>query len=44
LKNKERIREWIDYYNRLYVHSFLGYLSPEEYELKYYNEQKRDVA
>ncbi|WP_181405992.1 helix-turn-helix domain-containing protein [Thermodesulfovibrio sp. Kuro-1] len=31
-------------YNRLYVHSALGYLSPEEYELKYYREQQRNVA
>jgi len=26
------------------VHSALGYLSPEEYELKYYREQQRNVA
>jgi transposase InsO family protein len=41
---KERISEWVDFYNHLYVHSSLGYLSPEEYELKYYEEQNRNVA
>lgn len=42
---KERIEDWIrNYYNGLYVHSSLGYLSPEEYELKYYEEQIRNVA
>ena len=42
---RERIEDWIrNYYNRLYVHSSLGYLSPEEYELKYYEEQIRNVA
>jgi len=42
---REMIEDWItNCYNRLYVHSALGYLSPEEYELKYYMEQKRNVA
>jgi len=33
-----------NYYNKFYVHSALGYLSPEEYEVKYYREQERNVA
>ncbi|MDW7999135.1 MAG: integrase core domain-containing protein, partial [Thermodesulfovibrio sp.] len=41
---KERIWEWIRFYNRFYVHSSLGYLSPEEYEIQYYEGQRRDVA
>lgn len=42
---RERIEDWItNCYNKLYVHSALGYLSPEEYELKYYREQQRNVA
>jgi transposase InsO family protein len=31
-------------YNKLYVHSSLGYLSPEEFELKYYIEKGKNVA
>ncbi|MCX7823734.1 MAG: integrase core domain-containing protein, partial [Syntrophobacterales bacterium] len=41
---KERIREWVGFYNRFYVHSALDYLSPEEYEIKYYEGQRRDVV
>ncbi|MEM5882548.1 MAG: integrase core domain-containing protein [Candidatus Aenigmatarchaeota archaeon] len=42
---RERIEDWIrNYYNRIYVHSSLGYLSSEEYELKYYEEQIRNIA
>jgi len=42
---RERIEDWImNFYNRVYVHSALGYLSPEEYEVKYYEEQERNVA
>jgi len=42
---RERIGDWItNYYNKFYVHSALGYLSPEEYEVKYYREQERNVA
>jgi len=43
-ETKGKIIDWIEIYNRLYVHSSLGYLSVQEYELKYYEEQKRDVA
>ena len=28
---------WIDYYNREYLHSTLGYLTPEKFEKKYFN-------
>ncbi|MDW7998386.1 MAG: integrase core domain-containing protein, partial [Thermodesulfovibrio sp.] len=41
---KERIREWVGFYNRFYLHSSLGYLSPKEYEIKYHEGQRRDVA
>ncbi|MDW7973366.1 MAG: DDE-type integrase/transposase/recombinase [Thermodesulfovibrio sp.] len=41
---KERIREWVGFYNRFYVRNSLGYLSPEEYEIQYYEGQRRDVA
>ncbi|MDI1472490.1 integrase core domain-containing protein [Thermodesulfovibrio sp. 1176] len=42
---RECIRKWImNDYNRFYVHSSLGYLSPEEFELKYYIERERNVA
>ena len=34
---RERIGKWIaEGYNRLYVHSQPGYLSPEEFEAEYY--------
>ncbi|CAD7778088.1 HTH-like domain protein [Candidatus Methanoperedenaceae archaeon GB37] len=33
---KEVIRDWIAKYNREYVHSALGYLSPLEFEQKFY--------
>ncbi len=36
---KEKIGHWIDVeYNKLYVHSGLGYLSPEEFENQYWGE------
>jgi len=42
---RENIRNWImNDYNKLYVHSSLGYLSPEEFELKYYIEKGKNVA
>ncbi|MEM4134507.1 MAG: integrase core domain-containing protein, partial [Candidatus Micrarchaeia archaeon] len=42
---RERIGKWIEEeYNKRYVHSSLGYLSPEEYELKYYREQLSNVV
>jgi len=34
---KEVIRDWIAKYNREYVHSALGYLSPLEFEQKFYH-------
>ncbi|ODA43925.1 hypothetical protein THER_1357 [Thermodesulfovibrio sp. N1] len=44
-KPEESIRNWIiNDYNRFYVHSSLGYLSPEEFELKYYIERERNIA
>ncbi len=34
---KEKIGQWIEVdYNKFYIHSGLGYLSPEEYEALYY--------
>ncbi len=42
---KERIGRWIRVdYNKLYVHSKLGYISPEECEELYYKERMRKVA
>ncbi len=36
---KQRIAHWIEVdYNKLYVHSGLGYLSPEEFENQYWGE------
>ena len=41
---KERLSRWIqEDYNKLYVHSKLGYMSPEEFEAKY-EERIRMVA
>lgn len=42
---RESIRNWIiNDYNRFYVHSSLGYLSPEEFQLKYYIQKEKNVA
>ena len=38
---KEVIRDWIAKYNREYVHSALGYLSPLEFEKKFYQNYYR---
>ena len=32
---RERLSIWIDFYNKRYLHSALGYRSPEEYERLY---------
>jgi len=41
----EKLREWIEVdYNKHYVHSGLGYISPEEFEAKYYEKLLVDVA
>jgi len=41
----EKIGKWIDEdYNKLYVHSELGYLSPEEFEARYESERIRKAA
>jgi putative transposase len=29
---REKLSAWIDFYNKDYLHSSLGYKSPEEYE------------
>jgi len=42
---KEKVGRWIDVdYNKLYVHSGLGYLSPEEYKEHYYQELMKKAA
>lgn len=42
---KDRIGKWIENdYNKLYVHSELGYMSPEEFEALYLNKTLRDAA
>jgi transposase InsO family protein len=42
---KEVIGRWIEVdYNRLYVHSKLGYLSPEEFEELYWARQLKKVV
>jgi len=42
---REVIGRWIEIdYNRLYVHSELGYLSPEEFEEVYWGRQLKKVA
>jgi len=42
---REKIGRWIDIdYNKFYVHSELGYKSPEEYEAMYYDETSRNTA
>lgn len=41
----ELIGKWIEVdYNKLYVHSELGYLSPEEFEARYASEMMRKAA
>lgn len=41
----DKIGHWIEVdYNRLYVHSALGYLSPEEFEAQYYQSQLRKAV
>ena len=42
---KEKIGRWIqEDYNKLYVHSQLGYMSPEEFEARYEKERIRKTA
>ena len=41
---KEVIRGWIEKYNHEYVHSALGYLSPLEFEQKFYQNYYQVVA
>jgi putative transposase len=42
---KEKLGHWIEVdYNRLYVHSKLGYMSPEEFEERYWSQTSLDVA
>jgi len=42
---KEKIGKWIqEDYNRLYVHSQLNYMSPEEFEVKLEEERIRKAA
>lgn len=35
MEAKRRIEEWIDWFNREYIHSTLGYLSPNDFEIKW---------
>jgi len=36
---REKIGHWIEVdYNKLYVHSELGYISPEEFEQQYWSQ------
>ena len=42
---KEKIPRWVqEDYNKLYVHSQLGYMSPEEFEARYEEERIRKTA
>lgn len=42
---REKIGQWIEVeYNKLYVHSELGYKSPEEFERLYYNGAIKEAA
>jgi len=41
---KEVIRDWIAKYNREYVHSALGYLSPLEFVQKFYQNYCQEAA
>ena len=41
---KEVIRDWIAKYNREYVHSALGYLSPLEFKQKFYQNYCQEAA
>jgi len=41
----DRIGNWIEVdYNKLYVHSALGYLSPEEFEAQYHQDQLKKAV
>ena len=41
---KKIIGSWIEKYNREYVHSALGYLSPLEFERKFYQNYYHEAA
>ncbi|MDL1971347.1 MAG: integrase core domain-containing protein [Candidatus Desulfofervidaceae bacterium] len=41
---REIIGSWIEKYNREYVHSALGYLSPLEFEQKFYQNYCQEAA
>ena len=36
--------EWVSWYNTERLHSFCGYLSPDEYEENYYNRQQTLIS
>ena len=40
---REKLSAWIDFYNSRYLHSALGYKSPQEYE-QLYQETNREKA
>jgi len=41
---KEVIGNWVEKYNQEYVHSALGYLSPLEFEQKFYQNYCQEAA
>jgi len=42
---KEKIGGWMqEDYNKLYVHSQLGYMSPEEFEARYWERKIRNAV
>ena len=44
-EGEEKIGRWIEVgYNKFYVHSQLGYISPEEYEALYYRNLMAEAA
>lgn len=44
-EEKKTLHNWIEVdYNKLYVHSPLGYKSPKEFEEFYYNKKQKEVA
>lgn len=41
---EKSVNEWVEFYNRIYPHSSIGYKAPEQFEKEFFNQQKIPLA